>query len=756
MDNQISVSAEQQCYIEFTGLEDTKLLATAGSGKTFCIIQHIKHLTENGIMDPEGIYMLTFSKNAKDDFQMKVRKADATKNIPVKHICTIDSFAYRMLGPDISKDIDVSLLSFAWLDELKTHKKHDLLIKYPILNEIRMVFVDEAQDLNEIQYNILIRMKEVCPRLTLHMIGDPNQNIYQFRKASDRFLVQFNAKTFHLTKNFRSQAHIVDFCSHLRPYNDTEISSSQPKKSLDVTFYAYENHNMFEHMILSILHLFQAKQIPLHKCAILAPTRGYIRDTYGACRYKGLCYIANLLYQHKIPFTQFYNDVGSNSDQEISNKINYKPLRGAINLMTYTSSKGLEWDYVIIIDANAHLISRVNYDNDKYQAERYLLYVACSRPRKNLIVFTKRKYANPWFKDVPKEKYKIAKYCEDSFDFFDTSLLFNAPVPIQLDQQALPVPQEVVTRNVKNILHQLEMEELYHIQKSLRGKVNVQQMVTSTSAIKFPDIRHAFANQFSMHLFYAHSTKGPLPESHAYVRDVHNIITHKNVILCPSERVISWYYDNRQEMTWETWESTKSSLDARVVKFVEQHFDKAKEFAAFTLIDRFYDIYVHRRIADIQKLYENYVADQSPENVLALTRIAYAIRSTHYFYIEQDAIFTKDFMEGNQPYYDALRELAEKMSVSKINQTATLDGTALALSNIDYARNNKPIYMCFGEGLNIKDTILSLLFAKATGHSCCYTIHLKDATFKKLTFDDLSPCAKMIIDILKNKIPPSM
>jgi len=226
---QVVVSDEQGEYIHFSELVDTKLLATAGSGKTFCIIQHIKHLVSNNIVCSDNVYMLTFSKNAKDDFQIKVRKNNATSSIPIKNICTIDSFAWRMLGPEISKDIDVSLLSFAWLDELKTNKKHDLLTKYPVLQSISMVFVDEAQDLNEIQYNILVKMKEVCPKLTVHMIGDPNQNIYQFRKASDRFLINYPAKTFYLTKNYRSHAHIVDFCSHLRPYNDYEISSAQPK-----------------------------------------------------------------------------------------------------------------------------------------------------------------------------------------------------------------------------------------------------------------------------------------------------------------------------------------------------------------------------------------------------------------------------------------------------------------------------------------------------------------------------------------------
>jgi superfamily I DNA/RNA helicase len=149
--------------------------------------------------------------------------------------------------------------------------------------------------------------------------------------------------------------------------------------------------------------MFQNKKIPLHKVAILAPTRGYLKITKGISKYKGLCDISNLLFKHNIPFKQFYNDSSSlmsMEDPPVSvGKISYKIAMGHVNLMTYTASKGLEWDYVIIIDANAHLISFNDYDVDKFNAEKYLLYVACSRPRKNLIILSKDCFTNPWFKE---------------------------------------------------------------------------------------------------------------------------------------------------------------------------------------------------------------------------------------------------------------------------------------------------------------------------------------------------------------------
>ena len=115
-------SQEQAEYIFYENVvQDTKLLATAGSGKTFCILHHIKHLVDNNLVKPNNVYMLTFSKNAKDDFRAKIRKNDLTDFIVPKNVCTIDSFAYRMLGKSVASTIDVSLLSYAWMDELESH-----------------------------------------------------------------------------------------------------------------------------------------------------------------------------------------------------------------------------------------------------------------------------------------------------------------------------------------------------------------------------------------------------------------------------------------------------------------------------------------------------------------------------------------------------------------------------------------------------------------------------------------------------------
>ncbi len=93
-----------------------------------------------------------------------------------------------------------------------------LLHEHPEVREqlqrrFRWVSVDEFQDLDAAQYALLRLL--VPPDGHLAAIGDPDQAIYGFRGADvgcfQRFSEDFaNARTFHLTRNYRSTQTIVD------------------------------------------------------------------------------------------------------------------------------------------------------------------------------------------------------------------------------------------------------------------------------------------------------------------------------------------------------------------------------------------------------------------------------------------------------------------------------------------------------------------------------------------------------------------
>lgn len=92
------------------------------------------------------------------------------------------------------------------------------------------ILVDEAQDMNLVQYEVLKALcgSEPCNVL---MVADRNQSIYGFTGAGpiyvDRFMKDFGAQQLPLSKNFRSAEVIVAAANELaRHFSGTEVKSS--------------------------------------------------------------------------------------------------------------------------------------------------------------------------------------------------------------------------------------------------------------------------------------------------------------------------------------------------------------------------------------------------------------------------------------------------------------------------------------------------------------------------------------------------
>ena len=401
----MSYTNEQLKYINYKKKNHTKLIACAGSGKTRCIIARMNYVIENKMYTPDSMLMLTFSRFTRDDFINRVKICDITC-IPVSSISTIDKFAKTII--DQKGTVDVSLLSFNLAKYLENEPVQNLK-KNEILNKIKTVFIDEAQDLNEIQYRILCALREKLD-VIINMVGDPNQNIYQFRDSSDKFLREFKGNVFVLTHNFRSHLPIIEFSKHLRPFGEHKIVCNKGDNKCKPIIMMYEKEKNLETEILDILSAAENDGIDFSEFAILAPTRGRMR---GCGDSHGLCFISNILYKARIKFKQFYEE---STEEFIGDGIKYEPEKGHVNVLSYMGSKGLEWNYVIIIDPDMCLINKCSFDIEKHNNDRYLLYVVCSRAIHNMIILSKCHVrngtdyhfnTNPWFKIVPENTYVL-------------------------------------------------------------------------------------------------------------------------------------------------------------------------------------------------------------------------------------------------------------------------------------------------------------------------------------------------------------
>jgi hypothetical protein len=78
--------------------------------------------------------------------------------------------------------------------------------------KIKYVFVDEFQDVNQIQFDIVKELSKTCKSVTV--IGDDSQNLYTFRGSSVKFIRELGQhlpglKTLYLSINYRSTPPIV-------------------------------------------------------------------------------------------------------------------------------------------------------------------------------------------------------------------------------------------------------------------------------------------------------------------------------------------------------------------------------------------------------------------------------------------------------------------------------------------------------------------------------------------------------------------
>lgn len=160
---------------------------------------------------------------------------------------------YDILGNLPSDDVEVKDLckAMAMYEEEKA-KIHafdydDLLWRgcYEINNVTSLVqalgykylFIDEAQDLNHIQYRLVIKLANVNHG-TLCLIGDACQSIYGFRHATPKhftesYLAPFfkKVKTLTLENNYRSQPKIVELSNIAREVARDDIKAHAVKAS---------------------------------------------------------------------------------------------------------------------------------------------------------------------------------------------------------------------------------------------------------------------------------------------------------------------------------------------------------------------------------------------------------------------------------------------------------------------------------------------------------------------------------------------
>ena len=242
------------------------------------------------------------------------------------------------------------------------------------------IIVDEFQDISVDRYNFLKALRAGNPPAKLYCVGDDWQSIYRFSGSDMALFNQFPDFFGHTDINkiettYRFGEPLVSLSSQFIQQNGTQIKKDihpfNPKTKTELHFCEYDRAN-YCNVIGQLV-----ASIPLEKSIFLLG------------RYSFDDYYLSYRYQSKKEGNRFYYFIGNRK----------------IEFLTVHKSKGLEADYVIILQCNKDtygfpsLVSDdpvLNYvltksDQYPYGEERRLFYVAITRAKtKTFVLYDKR------------------------------------------------------------------------------------------------------------------------------------------------------------------------------------------------------------------------------------------------------------------------------------------------------------------------------------------------------------------------------
>ncbi len=155
----------------------------------------------------EQLLMITFSRAAATEFKKRLIKliGNAANYI---EITTFHSYCFDLLGKVGSLEKSDEIIRKT-IEKIKNNEVEASRITKTVL------VIDEAQDMDKDEFGLISALMEQNEEMRVIAVGDDDQNIYEFRGASSKYLEQFikknNAVKYELVENYRSKSNLVHF-----------------------------------------------------------------------------------------------------------------------------------------------------------------------------------------------------------------------------------------------------------------------------------------------------------------------------------------------------------------------------------------------------------------------------------------------------------------------------------------------------------------------------------------------------------------
>lgn len=426
-----SLSEEQRAIIDDDENKRIGVLAGPGSGKTKLLVHKLASILYKEDTKTEELLMLTFSRQAALEFKERLYKLIGGAASYV-NIQTFHSFAFDIterLGNEENLDNVIKDATLA----IKNHTADSFKITKSVL------VIDEAQDMTEDEYELINALIEYNEDIRIIAVGDDDQNIYEFRNSSSKYLAHIanNGVKYELTVNFRSKNNLVKFSNVIASWINDRMKDNEIKSYSNdlgkINIIKHESDNLIEPLVNII-----KKDNPTGKTGIITRTNDEADIITGLLKRAGFNVgliqdINDFKLYNMIEVRSFYNYIKDKTEFRVSdnlilealnymkekhgNSVNYNYLEKTINRLvknynelylsdlnnlifetnyydsyeeesilvsTFHKSKGREFDNVYILYNRNSILT----DEDKR-----MYYVGITRAKENLTILSKMDFS---------------------------------------------------------------------------------------------------------------------------------------------------------------------------------------------------------------------------------------------------------------------------------------------------------------------------------------------------------------------------
>lgn len=233
-----------------TAREDGNMLVLAGpgAGKTRVVIHRCAYLLRVLRALPESILIVCFNHSAAVSLRRGLFEllGEEARGVTVR---TYHGIAMRITGASFAELADRSSGGMPPFERLIPDAVQTLEgetdfrglqpdeLRDRLLGRFRHILVDEYQDIDTEQYRLISALagrleRDPDRKLTILAVGDDDQNIYAFRGANTRFILQFRedygAEAHYLVQNYRSTRNIIEASNALIRLNNDRMKTGHP------------------------------------------------------------------------------------------------------------------------------------------------------------------------------------------------------------------------------------------------------------------------------------------------------------------------------------------------------------------------------------------------------------------------------------------------------------------------------------------------------------------------------------------------